>query len=99
LEKRYGLEFLKKRIKNNLQKKYENYFEEKLDMKDKFIEYIEIINKKPIVYKYKDFKVLGNKFNIKVGTSDESQKLAKLANAVGILEKNSSLGAGYVIGK
>ncbi len=94
-----GLEFLKKRIKNNLQKKYENYFEEKLELKDEFIEYIEIINKKPIVYKYKDFKVLGNKFNIKVGTSDESQKLAKLANAVGILEKNSSLGAGYVIGK
>lgn len=94
-----GLEFLKERIKNNLLKKYENYFEEKLDLKDEFIEYIEVLNKKPIVYKYKNFKVLGNKFNIKVGTSIESQKLAKIANAVGILEKNSSLGGGYVIGK
>jgi len=98
-KKEDGLELIKERIKNNLLKKYENYFEEELDLKDEFIEYIEVINKKPIVYKYKDFKVLGNKFIIKVGTSVESQKLAKLANAVGILEKNSSLGGGYVIGK
>lgn len=93
------LDYLRERITKNIVRKYKNYYGELIELKSDFIEYIEILNRKPIVYKYKDTKILGNKFNLKVSTEENAQKLAFLASAVGILEKGTSLGAGYCIAK
>ncbi|QXM05375.1 CRISPR-associated endoribonuclease Cas6 [Crassaminicella indica] len=93
-------DLLWKRIDNNLEKKYQLFFGEKLHIKGSAIEILEIKNKKPIVMNYKDGKVLGNKFSIIFKPDAVAQKLAYMAVACGLLEKNSSVGAGFCkIGK
>ena len=90
-----SLDFVKKRIKDNLEKKYEQFYKEKIIAPDDFISMIQIQNKKPIVYNYKRIKLWTNKFKILFASDDISQKLASLAFGVGILEKNS-LGFGFL---
>jgi len=90
-----SLDFVKKRIKDNLEKKYEQFFNEKIIAPDDFILMISIQNKKAIVYNYKGTKLWTNKFKILFAPDEISQKLASLAFGVGILEKNS-LGFGFL---
>ena len=90
-----SLDFVKKRIKDNLEKKYEQFYKEKIIAPDDFISMITIQNKKPIVYNYKRITPWTNKFKILFASDDISQKLASLAFGVGILEKNS-LGFGFL---
>ena len=90
-----SLDFVKKRIKDNLEKKYEQFFNEKIVAPDDFILMISIQNKKAIVYNYKGAKLWTNKFKIVFAPDELSQKLVSLAFGVGILEKNS-LGLGFL---
>jgi CRISPR-associated endoribonuclease Cas6 len=90
-----SLDFVKKRIKDNLEKKYEQFFNEKIVAPNDFILMISIQNKKAIVYNYKGTKLWTNKFKILFAPDEVSQKLASLAFGVGILEKNS-LGFGFL---
>ena len=90
-----SLEFVKKRIKDNLEKKYEQFFNEKIIAPDDFILMISIQNKKAIVYNYKGTKLWTNKFKILFAPDEISQKLASLAFGVGVLEKNT-LGFGFL---
>ena len=90
-----SLDFVKKRIKDNLEKKYEQFFNEKIVAPDDFILMISIQNRKAIVYNYKGTKLWTNKFKIVFAPDELSQKLASLAFGVGILEKNS-LGLGFL---
>ena len=53
-------------------------------------------NEKPIVFNYKKGKLFSNRFKIAFESDKNSQKLAKLALGVGILEKNT-LGFGMVV--
>ena len=90
-----SLDFVKKRIKGNLEKKYFQLFGEKITAPDDFINMIEIQNKVPIVFDYKNSKFFTNKFKIVFNNDELSQKLAFLAFGVGLLEKNS-LGFGFL---
>jgi CRISPR-associated endoribonuclease Cas6 len=90
-----SLEFVKQRIKDNLEKKYLQIYKEELIAPDDFISMIQIQNKKPIVFNYKKTKLFTNKFKIVFNSDEISQKLAKLAFGMGILEKNS-LGFGFL---
>ncbi len=90
-----GLDFVAKRIKDNLEKKYLEFFGIKLKAPDDFIQMIEQINQKPIVFNYKGSKLFANKFKFSVNSDEASQELIKLGFSVGILEKNS-LGFGLL---
>lgn len=91
-----SLEFVKKRIKDNLEKKYFEFFKEKIIAPDDFIQMIRLENEKPIVFNYKKTKLFSNKFKILINSDDISQRLIKLAFSVGLLEKNS-LGMGFLV--
>lgn len=91
-----SLGFVKKRIKDNLEKKYFEFFREKIVAPDDFIQMIKLENEKPIVFNYKKTKLFSNKFKILVNSDDISQRLIKLAFSVGILEK-ASLGFGFLV--
>lgn len=90
-----SLEFVKQRIKDNLEKKYSEFYEEKIVAPDDFISMIQIQNNKPIVFNYKKTKLFTNKFKLVFNNDEISQKLVNLAFGVGILEKNS-LGFGFL---
>lgn len=94
-----SLELLERRIQDNLIKKYQVFFKEDLDIKESFIQGIELKNQKTIAINYKNIKLMGNKFRIFVKEDELSQKLATMALATGLLEKNSSNGMGFCIAK
>lgn len=83
------------RMQGNLEKKYKEFFGEALCPKQSFIQRLEVVNQKPFSYKYKNTKLLANKFKIFVNEDEVSQTLAFIALATGLLEKNSSAGCGF----
>lgn len=87
-----NMEFVKTRILANTQKKYNQIYNEKVDVD--FINEIKQTNQKPIKIPYKNIYMLGNKFEITVKEDEMSQNLAYLALSVGLLEKNS-IGLGF----
>ncbi len=87
---------LQRRIKDNLEKKYIEFFKKSIKAPDDMINFFSIENQKPIVYNYKGGKIFANKLKIGFNSDEVSQKLAKLSFGVGILEKNS-LGFGMVV--
>lgn len=93
---------LQKQLHDNLEKKYQIFFEKPLHVKDNFIQLIEIKNKVPqSILTHKDkqaIRFFGNKFRIVPNEDEESQKLAFVALACGIGEKNS-YGGGFCLGK
>ena len=89
--------FLQNALHNNLVKKYEDFFGQKLETKENFIEFFELKNRKPIVMHYKGGKIFGNKCYIVPKSDEASQKLAFMALADGLGEKNS-LGFGFCKG-
>jgi len=90
------LMLLVRNLKNNLLKKYRIFFKNDIILRDELIEFFKVENKIPIAFKYKDGKILANRFTLGFAKDPASQKLAKLAFGVGVLEKNS-LGFGMVI--
>ncbi|WHH60987.1 CRISPR-associated endoribonuclease Cas6 [Petroclostridium sp. X23] len=84
-------------IQLNLLKKYKSYYGEDLIINNNFIKYIEFDNHTPIALKYKDMTLIGNKFHLIINNDAVSQKLAFIALAAGILEKNSSNGMGFCL--
>ena len=89
---------LQQKLQANLEKKYNDFFNEKLQPTQNFIQRIEIKNIKPMVTKYKNTKIFGNKFKIYVNEDEVSQKLAFIAMATGLGEKGSSMGLGFCMG-
>lgn len=83
------------RLKTNLIKKYNNYFEENINEDFKLYDFLEIINKKPISNLFKGRKLLGDKVSIEVSDNEEAQKLAYMALGVGLGEMNAR-GFGYM---
>lgn len=81
------LELVKQRILANTQKKYNQIYNEKIDMD--FIKEIKQTNNKPIKIPYKNIHILGNKFEITVKDDPISQNLAYLVLSIGMLEKNA----------
>ncbi|WP_055666011.1 CRISPR-associated endoribonuclease Cas6 [Desnuesiella massiliensis] len=83
------------RLEDNIEKKYKSFFNEDIDVRDKFIKSIEFKNRKPMQFNYKGIKLLANKVSIEVQDNEAAQKAAFLARAVGLGEKNSAIGAGF----
>lgn len=81
------MQLVKERILANVQKKYNQLYNEKIDMD--FIKSIKQTNNKPIKIPYKNINILGYKFEIEVKDDPISQKLAYLILSVGLLEKNA----------
>ena len=48
--------------------------------------------------KYKNIKFIGNKFKVWVNEDEKSQKLALIAMACGLGEKNTIVGTGFCTG-
>ena len=81
------MRLVKERILANAQKKYNQLYNEKIDMD--FIKSIKQTNNKPIKIPYKNINILGYKFEIEVKDDPISQNLAYLILSVGLLEKNA----------
>lgn len=91
---------LQKQLQDNLEKKYQSFFKEKIKGTQNFIQFLEIKNQKPqnIIIHKNDKKVtfFGNKFKIVPNEDEVSQKLAFVALACGLGEKNS-YGGGFCL--
>ncbi|MFD3157092.1 CRISPR-associated endoribonuclease Cas6 [Haloimpatiens sp. FM7330] len=95
LQNNGDLDLFKRRLEDNLEKKYENFFNEDINIRNKFIKNIEFKNRKPMHFNYKSIKLLANKVSIEVFDNEEAQKATFLARATGLGEKNSAVGAGF----
>lgn len=97
-----GLSFLYNQLQNNLIKKYESFFDEKLNFDGNFIQLLEQKNEKPqniqIEKNGKIIRFFGNKFKIIPNEDEISQKLAFTALSCGLGEKNS-YGGGFCLGR
>lgn len=98
---------LQEQLQKNLLKKYENFYNEKLEATQNFIQLFEIKNQKPqsIFFnkkvndeKYIKVRLFGNKFKIVPNEDEISQKLAFVALGCGLGEKQS-YGAGVCLWK
>lgn len=96
---------LQKQLQDNLLKKYEDVFNEKLEPIQNFIQLMELKNHTPqsIYFRKKindkkqiNVRLLGNKFRLLINEDEVSQKLAFTALACSLGEK-SSLGGGFCI--
>lgn len=84
-----------KRLRENLIKKYNKYYNTKLDENFELFHRIEFSNKKPISCAYKDIKLLADKLSIYIAENETAQKLAYFALGVGLGEMNSR-GYGFI---
>ena len=82
------LELVKTRAISNINRKYAKFNNSDCLYHD-FIEEVELLNEKSIVFNYKSGYIIGNKYRFKIKEDELSQKLAFTALATGILEKNS----------
>jgi CRISPR-associated endoribonuclease Cas6 len=93
---------LQRLLHDNLEKKYFDFYGEKLEPKQNFIEFLELKNQKPqsiwTTKQGKSFRFFGNKFKIIPSQDKVSQKLAFMALGCGLGEKNS-FGGGFLIGR
>lgn len=87
------LDLVKEKIILNTNKKYAELNNLELNKHD-FIEDIELLNHKSVVFKYKKGIIIGNKFKVKIKEDEFSQKLAFTCLGTGLLEKNG-LSFGY----
>ncbi|BDR86764.1 hypothetical protein [Clostridium tetani] len=97
IKNKYSIDILADSLNANLEKKYNQIFNHKLENNKSFMKEIKIINRIPIKYKYKNIMLLGNKYKIIVNKDEISQKKASIALGMGLGEKGSSLGAGFCI--
>jgi CRISPR-associated endoribonuclease Cas6 len=100
-----NLTLLYKQLQDNLEKKYFNFYNEKLEPLQNFIQLLELKNRRlqtiQINKTYKGgerVKLFGNKFRIIPNEDEVSQKLAFLALGCGLGEKNS-FGGGFCLGR
>jgi CRISPR-associated endoribonuclease Cas6 len=106
LEKSGDIIELQNQLQENLLKKYEEFFGEKLEANQNFIQLLEVKNHKPQSIYFtttknelqKKVRLIGNKFRIVPNEDEISQKLAFLSLGVGLGEK-SSYGGGFMIWK
>ncbi|MDR0580182.1 MAG: CRISPR-associated endoribonuclease Cas6 [Campylobacteraceae bacterium] len=96
------VEQLKELLHNNVKKKYKSFFDEEIDVRQNFIQLIEIKNKTPqsIIIKKdnRNIRFFGNKLRIIPNEDEISQKLAFTAFGCGLGEKNS-YGGGFILAK
>lgn len=82
-------------IQNNLVKKYKAFTEQDIKEDFQLVRQVVFINRKPILCKYKDVNLLGDKLDLYIEENPMAQELAYMAMGTGILEANSR-GFGFV---
>lgn len=91
---------LQKQLHDNLEKKYKSFFGDDITATQNFVQLLELKNHKPQTIKVKKdgafIRFFGNKFRIVPNEDEVSQKLAFVALACGIGEKNS-YGGGFCL--
>ena len=96
------IQTLQKQLQDNLEKKYKNFYKKEITPSQNFIQLLEIKNQKPqsIYFKKANQKtrLFGNKFKIIPNEDETSQKLAFIAMACGLGEKQS-YGGGFLVGR
>lgn len=90
-----SLEQFEKRIKDNLIKKFNDYYNTKIHEDFTLFRFINIENQKPIASKYKNISILGDKVTVVIDENESAQKLAYLAIGTSIGEMNAR-GYGFV---
>jgi len=108
MEKDGDIMKLQKQLHDNLEKKYQSFYGEPIKSEQNFIQLLEIKNRVPQTIqtskkdkktdKVTSFRFFGNKFRIIPNEDESSQKLAFVALACGLGEKNS-FGGGFMLGK
>lgn len=102
LQESGNIMLLQKQLHDNLEKKYKSFYGESVHVNQNFIQLIELKNKVPqsiITHKgAQTIRFFGNKFKIIPNEDEMSQKLAFVALACGLGEKNS-YGGGFVLGR
>lgn len=78
-----------KRLKENLIKKYNRFFDVKINEDVEFYSVLEFKNEKPIGVNYKNIKILGDKIQLMINEHKTAQNLAYFSLGCGILEMNA----------
>ena len=86
---------VEKRIKNNLIKKYNSYYNTNISEDFELFLTFSFKNQKPIPSKYKNITLLGDKIEFKVSNSPMAQELFYFALGTGVGELNSR-GFGFI---
>lgn len=84
-----SLEAFERRTKENLIKKYNNFFNTKINEDFELFHRIEFNNQKPIASSYKNINLLGDKLTLYVAENQLAQNLAYFSLGTGIGEMNS----------
>ena len=82
-------------LQKDLLDKFELYFEEKLDINDTFIKFLNFKNEKPFTYIKDGKKCFGYKIYIEPKEDDVSQLLAFIAVSNGLGHLNETVGGGF----
>lgn len=91
------VEYIKRQVFNNLEKKFKTFHGIEFKTKyDDIFESISMLHKYPIIINYKNRKLFGYKFKIDFKQNEIAQQYANFSMLVGIGEKNSSIGCGYL---
>lgn len=83
-----------KRLFSNTVKKYNSFMEEQIEEDFPLYTNITFLNKHPIVCKYKNVSLLGDKLSLQIADDERSQELAYFILGTGLGEVNSR-GAGF----
>jgi len=84
-----SIEEFERRLKENLIKKHNNIFQERINEDFKLYASIELTNNKPIGISYKDKTLLGDKISIDILEDEISQHSAYMALGTGMGEMNA----------
>ncbi|MBD7912303.1 CRISPR-associated endoribonuclease Cas6 [Clostridium cibarium] len=84
-----SLEEFEKRIKENLIKKYNTFMNTKINEDFELYSGLEFKNRKPIIIKYKDIKLMGDKVSLNILENDLAQDMAYMCLGTGLSEMNS----------
>ncbi|MCL2320777.1 MAG: CRISPR-associated endoribonuclease Cas6 [Oscillospiraceae bacterium] len=93
----FPIDEFERRLKENLIKKYNSFFDKKVDEDFKVYDILEFTNKKPVSTNYKNIKLLGDKITLYISSDEQAQEFAYFLLGTGILEMNSR-GYGFMNG-
>lgn len=84
-----SLDEYEKRLFANTVKKYKSFTGEQIEEDFPLYTNIQFLNKHPIVCRYKNISLLGDKLNLQIATDEKSQELAYFVLGTGVLEGGS----------
>ncbi|MFI3209431.1 MAG: CRISPR-associated endoribonuclease Cas6 [Peptostreptococcaceae bacterium] len=90
-----SIQEVEKRLRENIIKKYNSYYNTKIEEDFELFTLVTIKNNKPIKVNYKEIGLLGDKFEIVVSENELAQELVNFSLGVGLGEMNAR-GLGFI---